>query len=454
MPELDAWEKVFIDDNSNGNGFLNSIHGPNYEGADNPTPHALSCQHCHGGGDDNTFNTMEEAHTDMIRDPSEIGVTGCTKCHNGENAFRSACDACHHVETVDSTINSLHTNLWGEKKSIEDRCGRDFDSLGVDEFFDAKCASCHTTCGQCHISRPNSVGGGFPKIGSYYSHSFKATPDMNEQCTACHGSRIGHDFKGEAEGNVADVHRSPNAMKCQACHSAEEIHGDGQYTGDHYEHRYEVATMPRCENCHQDDLDSGFGHIHHTGQDPDCGNCHHNGGTSCDACHDGGGAFAFTYPLPTMQCQVCHSQPYKNCTNCHNLVSGGKYEIEPSTLQLKIAQNPSPHREEYDFSLVRHTPISEGTYDDWNLDLPEYTSKSTWQYTSPHNILTNTPQTTVESGQSCTASCHGSPDGVNGYLLRESDLYEADGTTKLEDYDANFPYVIRDDFPATKELKK
>ena len=108
---------------------------------------------------------MEEAHTGMFRDPSVPGETGCTACHD-ENFARSACDQCHET-AVTNTANSLHTTLNGYITAIEDRCGCEFDDQGVGDFFDNRCAGCHTTCGQCHVSRPNSVGGGFPKIGAY-----------------------------------------------------------------------------------------------------------------------------------------------------------------------------------------------------------------------------------------------------------------------------------------------
>jgi len=378
-------------------------------------PHALTCQYCHGGQPDNTFADMTEAHADMVVDPSAIGESGCTACHAEFTV--SACNACHPDE-VAATANSLHTNLWGEKKAIEVRGRCTFEGSGFEDYFDSKCNGCHTTCGQCHISRPNSVGGGFPKTFSYLSHTFSPTPHITEQCTACHGSRVGIDYLGEIEGNQADIHRS-RGHKCELCHGKDEIHGDGQHEGDHYEHRYEVASMPRCEDCH-----SGISNEWH------------------DAHVDVAGA--------NLQCQVCHSQPYKNCTNCHNLVADGKtdkFEINPSRVQFKIAQNPSPHRDEYDFVLVRHVPIDPGTYADWGLDLPGYLDEPTWRYTSPHNILERTPQTTVEEGLDCFSACHATQDSPDGWFLRESDLYEEGGGVQLPDYDANIGIVIREDFP-------
>jgi hypothetical protein len=339
---------------------------------------------------------MAEAHEGLVRDPSAIG----------------RCDACH-AAVASAASHSLHSNLWGEIAAVEARGDITLKGSPYEGHFDNKCGSCHTTCGQCHISRPNSVGGGFPKIGSYYSHRFRKTPDMNEQCTACHGSRVGVDFKGELAGNQPDVHRT-KGYRCEFCHTMKEIHGDGQQSGDHYNDRYEVKSMPRCEQCHTI-ADNAY-HQAHVNQ-----------------------------PGRNLQCQVCHSQPYKTCTNCHNLGSQ-EFAIDPSRIQFKIAKNPNPHRAEYDFAVVRHVPIGTETYADWGLSVPGYLTMPTWSYASPHNILRWTPQTTVAPGEACSESCHNSVDGPTGYLLRASDLYESDGVTRLPDYDANVDFVIDEDF--------
>ena len=376
---------------SNRDSFINGPHGSN------------ACQSCHGGADDRTFETMADAHVDIVRDPSAVG----------------ACDACHQAEAA-ATANSLHTNLWGEKALIEKRGNCVFEGSGYEDRFDQKCAGCHTTCGQCHISRPNSVGGGFPKTFAYMAHKVQKTPHMTEQCTACHGSRIGTDYLGLIEGNTPDTHYS-QGMRCEACHSAEEIHGDDQHAGDHYEHRYEVATMPRCETCHDDN-------------DPDFANDYHNA-------HVNG-----YLGSANLQCQVCHSQPYKNCTNCHNLVADGKtdkFDIDESVIGLKIAQNPrTDYRGEYNYVVVRHVPVDPNTYEDWGLvlDPTYYDTEPTWKYASPHNIQRWTAQTT--SAGFCGGNCHGG--GTDNIYLMESDLYEEDGVTVLPDYNANIGIVMDD----------
>lgn len=443
MPELEAWQSVIIT-GSNGNVFLSSVHGPQYSGG---LHHALSCQHCHGGQPDGTFTTMEEAHVGVIVDPSATGDSGCTACHDGSDAvgvLRSACDGCH-TATVTNTANSLHTTQQGYFTAIEDRGG--MFTQDHEPWFEARCAECHTTCGQCHVARPKSVGGGFMMRGgiSLSSHRFYRTPDMTEQCTACHGTRVGDDFQGVLDGVEPDVHFT-RGRRCNYCHTAAELHGDGTQ----YQHRYEVAAMPRCEDCHSGNVivDTGSGcsachlggdtievppasvhHAHHVAESSDCAHCHRPDVPAVD--------------MPNLQCQACHSQPYKNCSNCHNhTLDPGGFSIDPSTIQFKLARNPSPHRAEYDIAVVRHVAIAPATYANWGLSLPDFESKPTWLYSSPHNIRKNTAQTAPVTSESCAYSCHQSAS----VLLRADDL--GDPGTPI--YNANIGIVIPDEWPGKK----
>jgi len=376
-----------------GEEFLDGVHNSG------------GCQSCHEGPEDGEYETFEEAHVGIIRDPSE-DPDNCLSCHQNAIGDLAAVDR-------EGYENSLHRNLWGEKASIELRGRCTFEGSDFEAPFQKKCAGCHTSCGQCHVSRPTSVGGGFPKTFAYLSHSFRKKPHMTEQCTACHGSRVGADFLGQHEGNEPDTHFAQHGMQCDGCHTAEEIHGDTQYSGDHYKHRYEVKTMPRCESCH-DDMPANDYHTAHGAA--------------------GSGI--------KMQCQVCHSQPYKSCSNCHDLSDEGN-GLDPSWLSLKIGFNPrTDFRAEYDYVLVRHIPVDPGTWDNFDLELPGYLDEATWKYTSPHNIRRWTAQTTPPDGGSCSASCHDSAAAPTGYFLRETDLYEADGVTRLPDYDANIDVVI------------
>ena len=140
-----------------------------------------------------------------------------------------------------------------------------------------------------------------------------------------------------------------------------------------------------------------------------------------------------------------HPHGHLVCRQCHAV-----FDIDPSVVQLKIAKNVSPYRPEYEYSIVRHVPIDPDTYAGWGMPLPGYLDKPTWLYASPHNILRWTPQTTVGENDACFETCHNTQDGPDGFFLRESDLYEEDGVTKLPDYDANIDIVIDESFPAVQ----
>ena len=347
----------------------------------------------------------------MLRDPSE-DPDRCLFCHAQPVGELNAVDPVGYKA-------SLHLNLWGERAQVELRtdCELPTDTLNTDNQcaagFQNRCSGCHTTCGQCHVSRPKSVGGGFPKTFAYLSHRFRKTPHMTEQCTACHGSRVGTDYLGQLDSNEPDTHYE-RGMQCSACHSAQEMHGDTQFEGAHYDHRYQVKTMPRCEGCHEDLAPNDF-HAAHVG-----------------------------VAGRNLQCQVCHSQPYKNCTNCHALTPEG-YEIDPSTVGFKIAHNPRRDtRGEYDYVVVRHVPVHPDSFAAWDVEATSYGAEPTWKYASPHNVRRWTAQTTVPDGGACAASCHGAAGGAEGIFLREADLFGPDGQTPLPDYGANLPIIMTD----------
>jgi thiosulfate/3-mercaptopyruvate sulfurtransferase len=405
---------VFINlTNPSGQAFLASGHGPEYAGNDPRVGHPLACQHCHAGANDGAFTTMAEAHEGMIAHPSAaIGVSpeaaptiGCNVagCHQGQSEFadlKNPCEKCHTTH-VDNWAQSLHANLGGEKAAIENRCS--FDNLEDTAYwqeFKNQCAECHATCGQCHVSRPLSAGSGFVHLAEATvsrSHLFGSpgTVDgMKEQCTACHGTRVATDYLGEGTDVPADhsqdIHWVRRSMTCTGCHTGAELHGDGTPL----DHRYEVADMPRCEDCHG------------AGKDADWSNNWH------DKHVDGGPGDS------KLQCQVCHAQPYRNCNRCHDPGTGTEYE---QGFDLKIAANDAaafPYRQDmgYDYVLVRHVPIARDTYAHWGLaDLPNFTDRPTWFYASPHSIIKNTDQA------SGCSSCHS-----GGYYLSDADLTTTD----------------------------
>jgi hypothetical protein len=362
---LEGWQKVLM----TGTGlqmFLDS-------------PHAFDCIYCHGGQDG--ILTKEAAHTGMIADPSEGMDNTCARCHDA---------IAHNFRT-----SSLHSTMKGYHTMFEARTGQ---TIGSNEMYNAKfeqqCNKCHATCGECHISRPKSVGGGFMQ-----SHLIRKSPDMSNQCTACHGSRVGDEYQGRNEGLRADVHYVPNAMKCTSCHDANEMHGDGTA----YSYRYEVRNGASCRDCHAISNENEYHATH-------------------------GANFA---------CQVCHSQDYKNCNNCH----AGDGIQDPSWMQFKIGRNPLPNDRPNDIVVLRHIPISEQTYSGWGAVTPSYSALPSFKYSTPHNIQRWTTRTEVDSGQSCGTTCHNTPNSVDGWFLRQVDL---DNLSSENERQANLHLILPD----------
>ncbi|MBU0690636.1 hypothetical protein KKC97_08725 [bacterium] len=323
--------------------------------------HAFECTWCHGGRNEKLLK--DDAHVGLIADPSEGLDNKCAGCH---------ADIAEHYAT------SLHATLNGEHYLFEKRTGFAFElHPTIEEEYNNECNKCHASCGSCHISRPKSVGGGFVQ-----SHNFKRVPDLTNQCTACHGSRVGDEYTGKNEGFAADVHYVPAAMHCRNCHTGAEMHGDGTL----YNYRYEVASAPACENCHELNTAENLWHATH------------------------GDNFA---------CQVCHAQEYKNCNACHvgQGITGSSY------LAFKVGKNPIPDLKSYEYAVLRHIPIAEDTYSPWEeTTMPYYASEPSWKYATPHNIRRWTARTDTSGGQSCGYACHNTPDDVSGFFLRQADL--------------------------------
>ncbi len=345
MPPLEAWEKVFISDEE----FASSPHNE---------PNCIAC-HAGVGGVDN----KEEAHAGLIRDPSASPEKVCGTCH---------------PDVVKTASTSLHFGLQGYETVMEAR-GADFSNPQMAEAYNNHCTSCHTTCGECHVSRPTYTGGGL-----IAGHTFKKVASITDTCLACHGGRVGPEYQGKNEGVKGDVHWMKGGMPCVACHTVADFHGDGT----EYAHRYDGKPMPACLDCHPDVADGKDGVMQHT--------LHQD----------------------KVACQVCHSVgAYKQCYGCHvgKDDDGLPYrQLEPSELDFKIGLNPSKSAERpWDYVLLRHVPVTPDIFSYYGEDLlPNFDNVPTWKYTTPHNIQRVTPQNTE-----CN-NCHGNAD----LFLTEDDV--------------------------------
>ncbi|MBN2284648.1 MAG: hypothetical protein JXO48_12245 [Deltaproteobacteria bacterium] len=313
----------------------------------------ISCATCHGGDPDT--QDPREAHEGLIEDPSHPAPS-------------KRCGTCH-AEITRLGIGSLHTTLAGIQKKIDIRKHELPEKASfVDGAVQQHCMSCHATCGGCHVSRPAQVGGGLAA-----GHRFLKRPSDDESCIACHGTRVGDEYRGRNPGMEPDVHSERAGMPCVDCHGAGEMHGKGQGTVD----RYGVSTRPRCTACHDPK----------SSQEPFALTCH--------AIHRN-----------RVSCQVCHALPYKNCFNCHvgKDPSGMPvFTSHPPSMDLKIGLNPQRCRERPErYVTLRHVPVTQGTFDFYGPDgLKNFDRAPTWKPATPHSIRRRTPQ-----NARCTA-CHG-----------------------------------------------
>jgi 3-mercaptopyruvate sulfurtransferase SseA len=378
--------------------------------------HWGECTYCHGGTDSGTDRAT--AHSAGF-DPF---------------AASSACELCH-ASVVTEAGAGLHTTLGGYDYILAQRGFGDVDPAEAQARFEKQCTKCHTAdpaaadpmgqtnCGQCHVSVPATAGGGL-----LAGHAFQMTPSMDNNCTACHGSRVKDEYYGQnndllgrnktafgtgspwkdASFTLApDVHKQAG-YDCVFCHEEAEMHGSGHPvagTGD----RYDVTTAPACETCH-------------------------------DALV-GGNDFHSAIHFANLDCQVCHTQPYKNCFNCHtDVTSDGVafYKINQGdpTLAARKAASSAPDSVAPDalmtfragnnprfgeagqkrYAVLRHVPVDRdvfaytgdnalaGLIPEAGTGAPDMGSSPTWKRATPHSIAR---QTAITS--SCY-NCHSTVD--------------------------------------------
>jgi len=337
LPPLEAWEKVYISNEE----FASSIHN------------SANCIGCHGGV--GGTEDKDAAHEGVVVDPTRDPAPACGACHG---------------EIVQNAETSLHFAINGYATVLEAR-GADFDNPAMAEAFGNHCTECHTTCGQCHVSRPSYAGGGLTK-----GHEFKKVASITLTCLGCHGGRVGPEYQGKNEGIKGDIHWSKGGMPCLTCHDVAEYHGDGT----EYAHRYDGAVAPNCVDCHADVEGGADGVVQHM-------------------LHG-----------ETVACQVCHSAgEYKSCFGCHvgKDDAGLPFrQTEPTQFDFKIGLNPQQSDERpWEYVLLRHAPVARDTFAYYGENLlPDFDAVPTWKYTTPHNIQRVTPQ-----NQDCN-NCHGNAD--------------------------------------------
>ena len=312
-----------------------------------------NCIGCHGGVEGT--DDKDAAHKGVVRDPMADPEGVCATCH---------------AETARLAATSLHQTLSGYRATLAAR-GANFSDPRMEEAFGNHCDTCHTTCGQCHVSRPNFTFGGLIQ-----EHKVKKITSIKDTCMACHGARVSNEYQGKNEGVQGSVHWLEEGMPCFDCHNVSQYHGDG----NEYTHRYQGPPGVNCLDCHP------------------------------EAAADQSEILAHTIHQGSVDCQVCHvSGPYKSCYNCHVAVDEKGlpyYETDASEMTFKIGHNPFKSEDRpWDYVLVRHVPVAPDTFAFYGDGLlSTFDNVPTWKYATPHNIQRVTAQ-----NESCD-SCHGNAD--------------------------------------------
>jgi thiosulfate/3-mercaptopyruvate sulfurtransferase len=346
------------------------MNGEGYEAFKKSGHYKTGCVGCHKG----IGNTDDKnlAHSgDFISHPSLFSEETCGSCHEA---------------IVNNFKTSIHHGT-GQKRKVALRSGLsgpdDFDQLPAHQIegYNKNCATCHASCGDCHIVRPPIGGGGLAN-----GHDFAKTPDMVTVCVTCHVSRGGHAYLGVASGTQPDVHLTQAGFTCVDCHDGDELHGDGKKV----DQRYAYEKLPKCEDCHTGIETKNLYH-----------SMHYN----------------------DFNCHTCHSQNYNNCGSCHIHGDGARI---PSYLGFKIAANPLPSiKTGFDFTLVRRTLAAPDNWEKYGVaQYANFNVSPTYNYTSPHNILRWTERT-QSTGRSCYSNCH--IRNENGTLVnKELYLFQED----------------------------
>lgn len=328
----------------------------------------IPCEECHGGNPED--GNWQTAHNDIIRDPTiASSIRVCGDCHE---------------EIVETAVKSLHYTLTPFSTTIMARADKKNNEVQhtLEKSMQNHCASCHSSCGQCHVSRPDYVKGGF-----LAKHHFKKTPPMDITCASCHGGRVHGEFTGVNRELKPDTHFEDEEMTCMNCHTSREMHADSRGGSC----RYDLPERPKCEKCHEDTLSENSKNKAHTSHGQ------------------------------KLSCQVCHAQANKNCFSCHvGTDSKGLpyFKCDKTQSLFKIGLNAGKTKEfPYEYTVLRHVPVVPDTFSFYIPNgLNDFDTVPTWKPDTPHNIQRKTRQ-----NQTCN-NCHGNLD----LFLQEKDVTKAE----------------------------
>jgi thiosulfate/3-mercaptopyruvate sulfurtransferase len=369
---LEPYEKIYV-----APAFLETDHGQ------------IACTECHGG--DPQDPDWQTAHGGLVKDPTFPDPA-------------NACGECHPDISADAPT-SLHYTIAPIGNAITLRMGAADPEVqaALTTARERHCSQCHASCGQCHVSRPDYVNGGF-----LAQHQFQKSPPMETTCASCHGGRVFAEFTGLNRDIAADTHFEDADMTCMDCHKEEQMHAPAEGVTT----RLQSPRRPRCEACHPEAAAQDSDHPAHK--------IHRR----------------------KVACQVCHAQAIKQCYGCHvgtDTKGIAFFKCRKSEMGFKIGRNPAPVADRpYLYSVKRHPPVVPQTFDYYSPSaLKQFGQSPTWKECGPHTIQRLTTQ-----NRACN-NCHGNRD----LFLDVSDLadWEIAANAAVVVPDDQLPSVLAED---------
>lgn len=349
----------------------------------------LGCRDCHAALAESSESSAPQWHAAVEVDPSADGGQVCASCHG--------------QDMIDNFKASLHFTANGIAKGLCERLEQTPGAQQIfeDTFYEPEmymgCNTCHATCGQCHVSNPNIVGGGLVN-----SHSFGA-PVAELSCNPCH-------YENSEYHLEVDVHATKHGMTCLDCHKdTVEFHGRPVAELDEVKLHFQGPDSKATGRI-EADMKSGIVQV------------------KCVDCHE---SKAKDHPVQDvdhfakLECVACHSMPYSNCFGCHD---GEKPEYigawgngDPDTLNVKLGLSVEADPTSK-LTTLNHVGMSEGALGDGApvIDTKNPETKAMWKPFAAHFITTKPllSDAAKQSGKTCD-NCH---NGNLDIFLKVEDL--------------------------------
>ncbi len=318
--------------------------------------------------------------------------TECLSCHDDyhQKTLPEACTSCHTMESFKPAVKFNHSSarfqLKGSHKDVScSKCHKVISRNGkpFQEFkgiaFDL-CTRCHSDphrnqfgpeCTDCHTVESFASISGTNRFNHSKTHYVLENKHLEVSCRSCHKSGYSQPLKfGECTDCHSDYHKGQFMSDriitdCSSCHSTTGFDQSSFTIDRHNEMDFQLGgahlAVPctschktqgswifrniglKCVDCHEDIHRNYINEKYYPASN--CLNCHSaESWNNIQAFNHSSTSFPLTGTHATQSCRECHfkkdsmgniTQSFrdlpKNCSNCHNDIHFGQFELNDST---------------------------------------------------------------------------------------------------------------------------